>query len=114
MLASPQRVHSPVPQIVRIALLRHMFKLLIAPCNTEMWYSAVSLLDMCAYRFNGDRYIEALPLTSMASLRWVQSANSVRAKMPLVEFMECASSVAQWLYSTGHIAEPPAKITIQQ
>ena len=79
-----------------------------------MWYSAVSLLDMCAYRFNGDRFIEALPLTSMASLRWVQSANSALAKMPLVEFMECASAVAQWLYSTGHIAEPPAEITIQQ
>ena len=69
---------------------------------------------MCAYRFNGDRYIEALPLTSMASLRWVQVTNSVRAKVPLVEFMDCAPSIAQWLYSTGHIAQAPAIITIQQ
>ena len=114
MLASPQRVHSPVPQIVRIALLRHMLKLLLATCNIGTWYSAVSLLDMGALCFNGDRYSEALPLTSMASLRWVQVTNSVRAKMPLVEFMDCASSIAQWLCSTSHISEPPAKITIQQ
>lgn len=114
MLASPQRVRPPVPQIVRIAVICNLLKLLTTSYEWKHWYTAVSVLDMCTYRLNADHFIQDLPFNSIAIFRWVQSADVVRAKKPLVECIECALSVAQWLYSTGHIVETLANMTIEE
>ena len=111
MLAPPQRMRQPIPQIIRVAVLRNMRSMLSTSCEVKIWYHAVCVLDMCTRCLSADHFTRDLPLTSIAICRWVQSAECVLARKPLDDCIRYVSAMAHWLYSTGHVAEAPPNMT---
>ena len=113
VLRSLPRARSRLMPSIRDILLRQMDLVLHAAGISEMWCSAISLLDTYSYSFHSDTFIEDLPLACAAILRLVQSLDSTKAHILQADFVDYASSTSQWLYNAGHVTKVQRSITCQ-
>ena len=101
------------PPMIRITMLRYLFQFLDRYKKENLWYAVVSQTDRVSYQLlNSGYFLHQLPLTFAAIMRLVLTRDAACKKIPIIEYLKCASTIEQYLYNAGHVDITPQERTV--